>query len=301
MLQLVRNIDIDRNKWDACIGGSPYAKPYGFSWYLDIVSPQWMAFVEDDYSAVFPLPCFRKYGIKYMATPAFLQQLGVFSTDKHVDINAFVNKIPKAFKLIDLAVNESVNDSRYSVFERSNYELSLNRDYDVIFSEYDTGCRRNIRLAKNVGQQIVADVTPDELLSLYKKNVEPKAGKMAAVKYDRLNRLMRYSCNSGKGKLLGIRSDDGLLQWGTFIIDFHNRITVLVMAGSSLSRKMRSAYFGYDYIIGKNAGKDKILDFCGSSIPSIAHFKKSFGSKKTVYYRIYRNTLPLFVKRLKKC
>jgi len=51
---------------------------YGYSWYLTNVSPGWEGLVLDDYLAVMPLTCHRKYFIYYLSQPFFTQQLGVF-------------------------------------------------------------------------------------------------------------------------------------------------------------------------------------------------------------------------------
>jgi hypothetical protein len=63
MINYLRHNEIDHEQWDDCIKDSPRVKPYGFSWYLDIMAPGWEALTDDEYDAVFPLPGFRKYGI----------------------------------------------------------------------------------------------------------------------------------------------------------------------------------------------------------------------------------------------
>ena len=50
MIQYLLNHQIDKTKWDATI--AECGNIYAFSWYLDIVHPQWEALVEDDYQSV---------------------------------------------------------------------------------------------------------------------------------------------------------------------------------------------------------------------------------------------------------
>jgi len=38
--------EIDRDRWDECIRKSFNGIIYAYSWYLDIVSPQWEALIE---------------------------------------------------------------------------------------------------------------------------------------------------------------------------------------------------------------------------------------------------------------
>ena len=84
MIEYLSGKEINREKWDMCVCSVPGCKPYAYSWYLDIMAPGWEALVDDDYDSVFPVPAFRKYGFYYIATPVFLQQLGIFSPDNNV-------------------------------------------------------------------------------------------------------------------------------------------------------------------------------------------------------------------------
>ena len=112
MIVWLRHNEIDREQWDNCIKDSPGTKPYGFSWYLDIMCPGWEALVDDEYDSVFPIPCFRKYGFRYIATPIFLQQLGAYSPDKPLQkaTNEFVEYMPDFYSLIDLCVGQRIDN-----------------------------------------------------------------------------------------------------------------------------------------------------------------------------------------------
>ena len=52
----LRNSEIDRTNWDNCIAQSANQLTYAHSWYLDVVSPQWEALVDENYDYVMPLP-----------------------------------------------------------------------------------------------------------------------------------------------------------------------------------------------------------------------------------------------------
>lgn len=301
MIAYFKNNEIDRDKWDACVKFSPGAMPYVLSWYLDIMSPGWDALIEDDYLAVFPLPGYKKLGFNYIATPLFLQQMGVFCPDgcKVDRANEFISSIPDYYRLIDLCISNDSTVQGYKSVPRTNYELSLRESYDALWFGYSSDCRRNINMSHRYQQDISNDVTPKEVITLFKNNIGRKAGRIRDVNYQRLESLMQLCLNQGYGKILGIRSPKGKLLWCMFIIDSCNRITTLVTVGSRKSREMRSGYHVVDQIIREYAGSEKVLDFAGSSVPSIAVFMKSFGSIRKVYHRIYRNTLPWPIKYLK--
>ena len=93
------------------------------------MAPGWEALVDDDYDSVFPIPCAEKFGIKYVATPVFLQQVGAFSPDKPPEksIIEFLDYLPDFYKLIDLCVGQKVVFNGYKITERVNYELDLSK------------------------------------------------------------------------------------------------------------------------------------------------------------------------------
>ena len=55
MIKFLKNKEIDKQKWDNCLEKSSCAKMYVYSWYLDIISPNWGGLIEDDYASIFPI------------------------------------------------------------------------------------------------------------------------------------------------------------------------------------------------------------------------------------------------------
>lgn len=301
MIAFLNNEEIDRDKWDSCLAEVPGVRPYPWSWYLDIMSPGWSALVDDDYDSIMPLPAFRKLGFSYIATPLFLQQLGVYSPDLEGSgkIREFMQYLPEIYRLIDLSVAQEVDIPGFKTSVRTNFELSLKESYDTLWFNYLTECRRNINIAHRYPQDIVDDITPHEIITLFRNNIGSRAGVIRETNYRRLHNLMDHCLSANRGRILGVRSPKGKLLWGIFIIDAYNRLTLLFTAGSRKSRELRSAYHVIDNVIRENAGSGKIVDFAGSSVPSIAMFMKSFGGLRTTYYRLYRNSLPWPIRFLK--
>ena len=301
MIAYLNNDEIDKTRWDSCLAEIPGIKPYPWSWYLDIMSPGWCALVDDDYDSLMPLPVHRKFGLNYISTPIFLQQLGVYSPEFEGinKIKEFMSLLPDFYRLIDLAVAQEVEIPGFTVTGRTNFELSLRESYDSLWFNYTTDCRRNINIAHRYPQEIVDDVKPHEVISLFRANIGKRAGVIRDTSYRRLHNLMEHCLSSGMGRIIGVRSPKGKLLWGIFIIEAYNRLTLLFTAGSRKSRELRTAYHVIDHVIRENAGTGKIVDFAGSSVPSIAMFMKSFGGLRTTYYRLYRNSLPWPVRLLK--
>ncbi|MGC1391678.1 MAG: hypothetical protein WA816_11625, partial [Bacteroidales bacterium] len=172
MIVFLKNNEIDREQWDNCIRNTPCAKPYAYSWYLDIMSPGWQALVDDDYDSVFPVPGFSRFGIQYISTPVFLQQLGVFSPDKPVStaIVEFLDYMPDFFKFIDLCIGQKIDMEGYKIYEKVNFELDLSKPYETIVSYFSDHCRRNIEASARKCPELIYDITPDEIIDLFVQN-----------------------------------------------------------------------------------------------------------------------------------
>src|SRR5690606_20345735 len=80
--RLLRHRDIDKAEWDRTLAACRLPLIYARSWYLDQMSPGWMALVSADGRVRMPVPVHRKWGwLHQIVTPPFVQQLGLFSPD----------------------------------------------------------------------------------------------------------------------------------------------------------------------------------------------------------------------------
>ena len=301
MIVYLTNTEIDRDKWDNCIKNSEGVKPYAYSWYLDIMAPDWQALVDDDYDSVFPLTGFKRYGIQYIATPTFLQQLGAFSPDKpaSIVINEFINFIPDFYKLIDLRAGQKTEIAGYKIAEKINFELDLSKPYEKLWDNFSTHCRRNIETSEKKKPEIVLDISPEELIGLFIKNKGKEIKGIKLRDYNRLKSLMNFCLTNDKGRIIGVRDAKKRLIYGVFLVETNGNKTMLLVVNTPQSRERRLGYFVVNELIKSHCRTKTILDFAGSVIPSIASFMRSFGSTEEPYYRIFRNRLFWPVRLLK--
>jgi hypothetical protein len=257
------------------------------------MAPGWQALIDDDYDSVFPIPGFSRFGIQYISTPAFLQQLGAFSPDKPVStaIGEFLDYMPDFFKLIDLCIGQKISTVGYKVSEKVNYELDLSKPYETIFNNFSDHCRKNIEISARKCPELVSSIKPDEIINLFIQN---NGGEINGIKihdFQRLKNLMNFCIINKKGKLIGVRGARKKLIFGLFLVEIRGNKTILFVANTPLSRERRIEYFVVNELIKNYSSTRNILDFAGSSIPSVESFIESFGSEKLPYYRLYRNRL----------
>ena len=301
MIVYLKNDEINRELWDMCISASPSSKPYAHSWYLDIMAPGWEALVDDDYDSVFPVPVRSRFGIKYIATPIFLQQLGAFSPDKSTEAasDEFLDYMPEFYRLIDLSIGQKISHGGFRVTERSDFELALDRSFERLYENFTSDCRRNINIAARNNPELVTGIKPSELIALFRTGTGAGLKSIKDRDYKRLENLMDYCIANRMGFITGSRDSSGQVDFGIFAIKTKVSLTLLFTANSEASREKRLGYFAIHEIIRENAGSGLILDFAGSSIPSVASFMSSFGSTDHPYFRIFSNRLPWPVRLLK--
>lgn len=293
MIVFHKNNEIDKEQWDNCIKSSHRAKPYAYSWYLDIMAPGWQALVDDDYDSVFPIPGFSRLGIQYIATPVFLQQLGVYSPDKpaSVAISEFIEYMPDFFKFIDLCVGQKIDNYKYKVTEKVNYELDLSKPYQIISDNFSVHCKRNIHASVRRKPELVSDITADEIVNLFIENKGKLINGIKNRDYQRLKNLINFCVINKKGRVIGVREARGKIIFAIFLVEIPGIKTMLFVVNTPQSRERRIGYFVVNELIKEYSGTRNILDFAGSSIPSIASFFASFGCTAHPFYRVYRNRL----------
>ena len=151
-IKYLEHNEIDKAKWDLCINQAINRLPYAFSWYLDVVSPNWHALVSDDYKFVFLLTWRNKMGFNYLYQPLFTQQLGIFSSlpVSFAVSNYFLNAIPSKFKLIEINLNSfnPAAGNKFVASKRLNFEMDLSLSYEEIRKFYSDNQKRNKKKTK---------------------------------------------------------------------------------------------------------------------------------------------------------
>ena len=302
LIRLLQHNEIDFEMWDECVANSVFPMPYALSWYLDVVAEkQWVGLVEDDYRSVFPVAWRKKLGIKYAYQPFFCQQLGLFSKKKLTveRLDAFLMEVKKHFKFIEINLNQS------NCFENSkstfpNFELVLSVGYLELKNGYSTNLKRNLKKAENNKLKIIEELTVQQLISLFRKSKGAELSELKQKHYSILATLIETAIIKNNGFLIGVETKANELVSAGFFLKWKNRLINLFPATSSLGKNLGASPFLLDHIIEKNSGQNKLLDFEGSRIDSVARFYKSYGSTERRYPLFRINNLLVTVKWMKR-
>lgn len=283
--------------WNKCIDESVNGIIYAYTWYLDIVSPNWSALIADDYSYIFPLPVHKRFGVEMLSQPLFTQQLGLFSPN-HITpgiIAEFLEKIPPKYKYINIHLNtiNKVNGDNHTS-ERLTYHLDLASNYTQILSKFNRRTRRNIIKSHALGIVVTNDLNPKNFLELFRINSKVK---FSSSKFKQIEGLVSLLVGQGKGQILAAQID-GRLCAAAFVVKNNGKLVFLFSFSTDEGYQSRAMFAIVDQLICGNAESYLVLDFEGSMIPSIAYFFGGFGAKPCVYQKYIKNQLPIHINLL---
>lgn len=301
-MQYLKHTEINKATWDKTIFNSGNGRINAFSWYLDIVSPNWDAVVNDEYQVVMPVTWKRKYGFKYVIQPLFSQQSGVFfkSESDVTKISEFLNFVIKKCPFISINLNtfnHIVESKNFNKKKRQGQELLLNRNYNDIRQNYSPSNQKNIRRAGKFELKFDDNIDLNEFITSKFQNI---AVQVIPEQLELLKRLIAELKKQDCVEISGIRnSQNNLITTGCFL-KFKNRIYFLTSATTLEGKEKKAMFALVDGLIQKYAGSDYVLDFVGSNIDGIAYFNKGFGATDYQYYQINGGYLYKFKSLLRK-
>jgi hypothetical protein len=302
MIHHFKHSEIDKDRWDLAIDNAINGLIYAKSWYLDIVSPDWQALVDENYKTVFALTCRKKYGIHYLYPPFFTQQLGIFSAEVITSETAdrFLHSIPKEFKFIEINLNyqNKLSASDFKISELLTHHLDLNLTYEELAKSYSENLKRNLKKAQQNNLEVNSDFTNDALIKLFRSTKGKAVGTLKEYNYETLNILLNECEKRNLLSKLGIRINNQLAAGALFLKSNHEYILIF-SAVNAEAREVGAMSFLIDRFIHKNQNENYNLDFEGSMDKNLARFYKSFGATEVVYLQIKRNRLPFYLRWLK--
>lgn len=303
-IRYVPYVEIDRKRWDACLGAAPNRRIYAESVYLDTMADQWDALIGGDYDAIMPLCYRKKYGISYLYQPAFTASLGIFSRNPEISselVAEFLEKIPRKFRYWDIYLNHAcrIGSGQYKIWERVNYVLPLNEDYSTLSGNYRENVRRNVRKCRQQGGTLEWGNSSADVIAQARIQATGFSS-VREIDYQRFDSVFQYYLKEGRALSAVIRGKNGqLLASALFLLD-DVRATYILVGNHPDGRTMGASHALIDGFIQRYAGTRLLLDFEGSDIRNLAFFYSSFGAKEEYYQAIRENRLPLWLRWLKQ-
>ncbi|MGG9972502.1 GNAT family N-acetyltransferase [Ferruginibacter sp. SUN002] len=294
--------EIDKDKWDKCIDNADNGSIYAYSFYLDAMSKNWDALVLNDYEIVMPLTWNKKYGFYYLYQPFFCASLGVFGNNISKEtLEAFLNAIPKKFKLWDIYLNHKNNHTldNFNLYQRRNFILPLNDAYENIYNNFRENIKRNIKKATGLNCSVRREIGIDDIIALAKdqsKTFSP----IAADDFERFKKLYAILKDRQKTANYAVYLPSGELAASAVFLFSHNRAYYILVGNHPNGKTVGASHVLIDAFIKDHSNNNIVLDFEGSDVQNLAFFYSGFGAKEELYTGIKLNRLPFWVRWFKK-
>lgn len=278
MIKRITRKNLDLDKYTDCLNKAINYRIYAEFWYLDIVTKnRWDCYVYNDYEAIMPVPFIKKMGLKIISQPIYCQQLGVFHQEnfKKNQFDEFLNKL--RFRLVNGYHFNEENTINFNPKGQKlvNQSLKINSNN---YANYSKMTKRNVKRFNQENLQLKANNNISELIKF--KQIHSNQNKYINLFEELLYELEKRNSLS----ILNVENDS-ILGFTCYILS-KNRIIYLNSATTLDGKQKRVPTGLIDKILNQN--EEKILDFEGSSIPSIQNFFKGFGAEIS-YYTAYKN------------
>ncbi len=315
---LSRN-EIADETWNEFVDASPEGCIYDYTWYLDIVCPDWSAIViqnQEHWDAIMPLPISQKMGVQYALQPQFAQYSGILFRPqigknltqwnaKKKWCETIVQHIPKSIKFFKFAFAPQFDYplpfhwDGYQLEVKYTYWLPLAPSVKELEGGYGRMVRRATAKSKQEGLEVIQTDSIEDVLqfSLQQKKY------LKEDQYEVLKPLWKALKERNKGMVLEVRNASGeLYTGGLFLKDKQRWITIFGSNSDPQKKDANAVRFmlSQAILMAKQAEGVEYFDFEGSMLKGVERFFRSFGGNPVPYLLISKNTLPKPLKWLKK-
>ena len=285
----LRHLEIDKKRWDAFLENSPQRLAYGFSAYLDYISPNWEALIfEEDgiWRSIVPIPVRKRFGIRFISQPYFCQQLGFFTDVEIIDAGFVSEAITYLKKQFDYCPRLFWNLPNLPESQAAfTHLLDLSQEYLTIYEGYSAYIKRNLRKAQQAGWTLEVCEDIEALIYLHQAHNEEKAAgkKLDFEVYQPYIEGVKVLFQLKKAIIIFAKKEGKIEAGGLFVID-GGRIIYLFNGASPSGRQDHGRLLIIDSLIQKYAGQPFIFDFEDPlDAPSVSAYYASFGAKKSYY------------------
>lgn len=295
-IRYLKHNEIDIQKWDRCIKKSVNGTIYGYSWFLDIVSEDWDALVDEKYETVMPITYKKVMGIKVLVQPPYATNLGVYSVNvlDELIVNAFAAKIPENIRYIHINLSKfnKIASQFYKLQHGIVYELDLIRSYEKITSRYSDRMKIALKEAVNNRISVVAGMNSVDFISIYLKE---KGFFWKLLFWKRIKKIRMIIAASVKyrvGHIFGAYTRENNLCAAALFVWSHQKIFFLALGIDKVGKRENALEMLIDEVIRLNAGQSVTLRFEHSSQPKYGHLYSGLGGKKYEFIKIRKYNFP---------
>lgn len=292
---LVEGKNINEDKWSALLAfASVDQKLFSAKWFLDIVHPDWCAYIDGDYESALVLPKKKRWGISYLVQPLFCQKFSILHnrptlSTEDISIETYSNLISwtgKNFLKVHFCLGFLPQPSdKFIIKERTNCKLKLDSGFR---NAYSSQIKRHLKQAQNFSFHSSFSDSPKELIQLFNENNNKENSYYGRSEMLILEKVIFEGIRSKRMLLQEVRNNSGeLLSGAVWFLAGNDSIFFFSARKSDTSEK---GFFSWmiDHFIETQLKGLGVLDFEGSDNEGLKRYYLGFGSEVEKYYEIIK-------------
>ena len=213
-----------------------------------------------------------------------LQALEIYAAEKHIDY--------LEISLPSLSGREIFEQNGYTVTELQTLDLPMPANEEALWAGLEVRCRNAVRKAEKSGVEVFEPQTLEEWLEPYYElscGVYRRQEKEPPFSRDYFTALWQNLFECGDLTVLLARYQGAIIAGGIFPRDREVAYYLDGVSDREYNKVVPNNLVQWEYLKRAQAMGISLYDMVGANIPSIAKFKKSFGSIERTYLYAYRN------------
>ncbi|MHB8125731.1 MAG: lipid II:glycine glycyltransferase FemX [Desulfitobacteriaceae bacterium] len=194
--------------------------------------------------------------------------------------------------LQDVLEKDVLEENGYTVEELITLDLAISKEEEILWAGLEVRCRNAIRKAEKSGVEVVEPQTLEEWLECYYElscGVYRRQEKEPPFTREYFTALWQNLYPSGDLVVLLARYAGKIIAGGIFPRDRNVGYYLDGVSDREYNKVVPNNLLQWEYLKRAQTMGIRLYDMVGANIPSIAKFKKSFGSTERNYLYAYRN------------
>ncbi len=289
-MKLVKQENIDRNRWDNLVRNDEHATIYSQSVFLDQLAENWMLLVNDDYSIGLPIPFTIRLGLKGIYTPNFIRTIDWVGLTKENELSVISEAetlLKNSFKFANL----NMLSASFSLMESTRVFQQL-EDKVVLNSQ----AKRSIKKFQKSNLKI-QKVELHDVIGIISGELKEKVKSLNSNDMNRFEALLNHYPKENLW-VLGVVGENHV-QGGLVFIQWNNTFHY-VKGGTLKSAKDSGAMYAMmEFAINFAVENNFTIDFGGSNVAGVRQFNCAFGATDVSYSEWKWDNSPMWFRWLK--
>lgn len=273
-MRLIVPNETEKRRWDELVS-SQNGLIFSQSWYMDATGYSWLLILNDDFSGGMVCPFVVKMGQKILVTPFFVRCVEWIGKD--ANLTELLDVLHQHFSVAELqVVLQGIDSTKKHQFITKEY--------------YRLGSQAKRSLKKADIFTIDWELKLECLQDLIQAELKDKIQGLNTFSLTKLNQIVGVAQDK---HLHQINCWDGEnFKGGLWLLEDDSRVIYLKGSSDLMGKKQGVMYRLMNEAIQYTLEKNKIFDFGGSNVESVAHFNYNFGARDAFYGQLIWNNAP---------